>query len=580
MKSPSIALELETALAAGDPINSILLLHQDANKELRYYDIEDALRYVISNARQFDPYPLDYCNLLYQSLSASERQKMRNVVSKRATDLSSSPLCLIGTRIELAQWLVETVGYNVNQALDWKEVANTPPTPLSRAAAGLKEWPNRSAWRLGLCKKYEEVCIFLLEHGAIPANNDEFQYLCSPNNSPLYQAVYAGNKRIVQLLLEKYHVRPCPTETDCAISRKWPAILSLLFQYGGDDARVVYRSRCLDIKKVYCLHDHHYRRGYKTVLNEPRMLPQHALHPYRMQGRYALVNTCRVLVHHAKNTTNNRDDDTTELLLSSIVDETDPQSVQAYITAGVDPQMALCHAALAKKQLDVCGHYFANTDRPPPLPDPLLVCQWLVELGADPFSVQNRSNSSSSSSNNYASSSPAGSWSPFQLAATCSSDPGEKSMYIRYMTPFQAITADAMFLDETKMHKLRYFLKVWNERFAASNNNNKDLCGDSPIHALCRYPQVSLPAIQLLVQEFDAIVSEPTTAGTTTTTTAAANNSVAVVLAVAVTVWAMVAVTTSIILRLVYFFYHFTWQSCLVPSWMSFITCCGSTQTR
>jgi hypothetical protein len=80
-------------------------------------------------------------------------------------------------------------------------------TPLSRAANNLTE-----GTALSPCRKQEAMCIYLLEHGAIPANEKTAnKFLYEANSSPLYHAVYAGNKRIVHLLLEKYHVRPCLT---------------------------------------------------------------------------------------------------------------------------------------------------------------------------------------------------------------------------------------------------------------------------------------------------------------------------------------------------------------------------------
>jgi ankyrin repeat protein len=59
----------------------------------------------------------------------------------------------------------------------------------------------------------------------------------------------------------------------------------------------------------------------------------------------------------------------------------------------------------------------------------------------------------------------------------------------------------------TDMAILRYFMQLWNERFAASGGG-RDTNGNSPLHALCRDKHVSIQAIQLLVQEFQANVAE------------------------------------------------------------------------
>jgi hypothetical protein len=81
------------------------------------------------------------------------------------------------------------------------------------------------------------------------------------------------------------------------------------------------------------------------------------------------------------------------------------------------------------------------------------------------------------------------------------------------MSPFHA----AARTEDTGI--LRVFLEHWNALFLASGGNNHD--GDSALHLLCRDPLVSIQAIQVLVDELEADVSEEAT--TTNTITIAKN---------------------------------------------------------
>jgi ankyrin repeat protein len=169
---------------------------------------------------------------------------------------------------------------------------------------------------------------------------------------------------------------------------------------------------------------------------------------FRRRHRNSLRNVCRVLVNHSKKNI----DDTAAFLLASIVDECVPdlqQSCGDYIDAGVDKHLALREAVQENKES---------------------ICHCLVELGADPFGV---------TCSNSTNSSPC-CWSPFQVAAR---------------------------LED--MSILRYFMGLWN---VPSNAGGKDSHGGSPIHVLCRFQHVSIQAIQLLVQEFEANVSKATVA--------------------------------------------------------------------
>jgi hypothetical protein len=124
------------------------------------------------------------------------------------------------------------------------------------------------------------------------------------------------------------------------------------------------------------------------------------------------------------------------------VNMVDKESCQILLRAGMNPVTAMNYAIAKKKKL---------------------ICQWLLELGVDPF----RGGSAIRTTNDD------------------DVDPQE-----HVPSPFQASAR----LEDTSI--LELFLKHWNDRFAANGGNDDN--GDYPIHWLCSDAQVSLPAIQLV----------------------------------------------------------------------------------
>jgi hypothetical protein len=136
---------------------------------------------------------------------------------------------------------------------------------------------------------------------------------------------------------------------------------------------------------------------------------------------------CRVLVKHAKLNTAGVE----QFLNASLVHMTDKESCKVLLNAGINPVLAMNYAIARKKKL---------------------ICQWLLELGVDPFRGSTHTNE------------------------------------VHVPSQFQSSTH----LADTSM--LEFFLTRRNKRFV-NDNGGRDDNRDYPIHL--RYPKVSVPAIKL-----------------------------------------------------------------------------------
>jgi ankyrin repeat protein len=458
--STTIAEQLWTAVEDGNIENIRLILQsQDAKDELTDDHILRALCSVgFPGTYQRFEHPIEACSILYESLSESGKELR---LAKQSSLSKFRPLHRAAWygRKDIVEWWVLEKGYNVNQEDEGGR------TPLTCAADPLNH--GRDDY---------DICKFLLENGALVNDVDRF------GSTPLDGAVRCYKTDVIRLLLEKYQASTSAKALYLAILCFHPEILTILLQHGG---RVEFGGRVLRV----AIHDDdsddedaddddsddenaddddsddenadddnsNDEDADGADADDEELsctlgrMPLNEMFIRRFR-RYSLRNVCRVLVNHARKNI----DDTRAFLLASIADERDQRSVEDYLLAGLDKNAALLQTVVDNRQS---------------------VCRWLVELGADPFSWVNDTVNVDQDLNNTNCA-----WSPFQVAAS---------------------------LDD--MTILRYFLNLWKERFSPSNTGGKSISnGDAPIHALCRYPFVSLNAIKVLVGEYEANVSQPT----------------------------------------------------------------------
>jgi hypothetical protein len=391
--STNIHAQLVTAIHQGNMENIRMILSQKEQNGLTDDEIWKAISAICGSGRilstcleRANHDPLQVCKMLYDSISSESKKE-----SQRHSPLHEAAGAF-GPGMDIVQWLVLELGHNVN--ID----DGMGVQPLTCAAGGfLKETP---------CEA-QDICMFLLENGAIPNPADNFKGV-------LYLAVRGGNMPLIRLLLDKYEIPPGKNSVNHAIYFKKPNVLALLLQNGG---RVVYRPPPVEEEEedddeneedddISDIHGYYYNdenayyydddyyfdacnnvdedgeddhgsivsnavdevvsvdeddddmiyqhsRGCTTVLNERFENDDNDGMPRIVMRRYAHLNICRILVNHANKKTNNEYDDTTALLLASLVIEPDKARFQDFFNAGMDKNLALHYAVESIKDFGI-----------------------------------------------------------------------------------------------------------------------------------------------------------------------------------------------------------------------------------
>jgi ankyrin repeat protein len=384
------------------------------------------------------------CGILFAQLSTAATRKYFRKQWPRGLK-TTSPLheAAENGNLALVRFFIEELKFNINQ------MDHGGNTPLYHAAKyPYKLYSNRQGI-YDTKVEFVQMVRFLLEEGADPnlvsetGNFDERYY-------PLYQALKGESEnhvymqQIIRLLLQ-YGADPncglkydehSPAglgrrllQIDCIIWNGNSNIVDALLQYGA----------FLPASTPNVL-----RQDEGTALN--RFFPsthqvriiEHNADSWTRPSAKMIRSTCRVLVKHAKS-----NEMVAQFLRVSLLHIADKESCKILLNAGMNPVLAMNYAIAEEKGL---------------------ICQWLLEVGVDPFKVGD-----------------------CNAPGVCDND------IICQRTPFQA----AARLEDTSI--LELFLRQWDERFAAVNGG-KDDNGDYPIHLLCCDPNVSLQAIQLVAE--------------------------------------------------------------------------------
>jgi ankyrin repeat protein len=374
--------------------------------------------------------------------------------------------------VPVVELFVQELHFNVNQ---YDKFRNTPL--FYAAAASAKN-----------CA--EEMCIFLLQHGAQVNRGGRY--------GPLYEAVSHGNANVVTILLQHQadpnlhrksaadealqhfdsnEMETIPRCTDMAIEHGYLEILSILLHHGAYVGQRLYytfqtmtsgQRRRGGVGGVgvggtalnrLLLHE---QKSLKTKLDICHLLVQHANHDdvYDDDGddsdagssskNSGSSSSSSSSIKKQKRATKAAAAVSVDMLLQNSlllsINKRHQRSCTILIQAGVNAILALFEAIQAE-----------NTT----------VCQLLLESGVDPFHHHHHQQDGDNHDRSLS------------LTLTSST------------SPFQA----AARLQGTAI--LQLFLQHWNKKHVGGRDAET---GMYPIHVMASYQQVSLPAIQLLIE--------------------------------------------------------------------------------